>query len=182
MILIRSRRDRVEGSRPGLGRVAQAPRPFPHARPLPSPPPLSFPRKVTSLPLFHLSPCPRVDPGERLLPSVEPVLSSSLPSLSSLPLRGAPWPSPSPDAAAPAPGARGTMPRCARPLPTGARGPGAVRPRARIPGARRRVLKLRWSRVVLRASSRDNSFFRLSHALCRALRHATICSSVVDLY
>jgi hypothetical protein len=123
MILIRSRRDRVEGSRPGLGRVAQAPRPFPHARPLPSPPPLSFPRKVTSLPLFHLSPCPRVDPGERLLPSVEPVLSSSLPSLSSLPLRGAPWPSPSPGAAAPAPGARGPLPLArAAPCP-GVRGP-----------------------------------------------------------
>jgi hypothetical protein len=82
------------------------------------------------------------------------------------------------------------MPRCARPLPAGdrappalgARGPGALRPRARIPGARRRVLKLCWSRVVLRASSRDNSFFRLSHVLCRALRHATIRSIVVDLY
>jgi hypothetical protein len=41
------------------------------------------------LPLFHLSPCPRVDPSERLLPSVEPRGEFPLfylPSLSSLPL------------------------------------------------------------------------------------------------
>jgi hypothetical protein len=33
------------------------------------------------LPVFHLSPCPRVDPGERSLPSVEPVMSSPLLSM-----------------------------------------------------------------------------------------------------
>jgi hypothetical protein len=65
---------------------------------------LSFPRSNLPLPLFHLSPCPRLDPGEWLLPSVEPVVSSPLlPPLSPFPsrspsacVRAAPLRSPAP--------------------------------------------------------------------------------------
>jgi hypothetical protein len=71
------------GARLGAHAASHA-RPLPsHARPLPSH--SLFPAQSNlPLPLFHLSPCPRVDSGERLLPSVEPrgeLPLSSLPSL-----------------------------------------------------------------------------------------------------
>jgi hypothetical protein len=73
------------------------------------------------LPVFHLSPCPRVDLGERLLPSIEPVMSSPLLSPLS-PLHGR----------APLPGARATP---------GRRLPGAwPSPRVHSPSACRNVL------------------------------------------
>jgi hypothetical protein len=66
--------------------IAHGPaQPYAHAQ-APLPPPCApLPHSVflvqsnLPLPLFHLSPCPRVDRSERLLPSVEPVVSSLSP-------------------------------------------------------------------------------------------------------
>jgi hypothetical protein len=147
-----------------------------------------------------------VDPGERLLPTVEPMVSSPLLlPLSLLPLvkplpgaRVAPGRPPTPRWRAapalprrrmtPAPLQLGPLPRRARPLFPGACNPcplastaldprrglppaarpqrgaaqhaclGAVRSRARSPGASSHVLKLHWSHVVLRVLPRNNPF------------------------
>ena len=147
----------------------------------PSPLILYFPCNNLPLPHFHLSPCPRLDPGEQLLSSIEPVVSSpflhplSLPPLvDPLPCVRAAPPHAAPTRPLPGSPARrgpcGAWLGCValtRPRGTARRGPTPMH-------AAKRVVTFKFSlnHVLRRATIHFKSI--LIHVLRRTLRCATI--------